>query len=135
MNIIPIPIPIFWKIPIYQYQYNYTDYRSSPIYVTNLLKLNFFFGTRLLGPKNFSERDQVDYLTVENLESSWNLEHLELECGPAQPNLFENVWLNKQFSFPYSQIPRECFKQELILSTCCFFLWSIKSLFYDTWCN
>ena len=37
---------------------------------------------------NFSKRDQVDYLTVVYFESSWNLENLELECGPAQPNLF-----------------------------------------------
>ena len=44
--------------------------------------------TRLLLPKNFSKRDQVDYLTVEYFESSWNLENLELEFGPAQPDLF-----------------------------------------------
>ena len=37
--------------------------------------------------------DQVDYLTIEYVESSRNLENLELECGPAQPNLF-NVYLH-----------------------------------------
>ena len=26
-------------------------------------------------------------LTVEYFESSWNLKNLELECGPAQPDL------------------------------------------------
>ena len=29
-----------------------------------------------------------DYLTFEYFESSWNLKNLELECGPAQPDLF-----------------------------------------------
>ena len=57
-----------------------------------LLKLNIFWkrkvlDTRLLWPNNFSRRDQVDYLTVEYFESSWNLENMELECGPAQPDL------------------------------------------------
>ena len=33
----------------------------------------------------------TDYLTVEYFESSWNLENLELECGPAQPDLFFNL--------------------------------------------
>ena len=61
--------------------------------VQNSLKLNFFFkrkvlDTRLLWPENFSTRDQVDYLIVGYFESSWNLENLELECGPAQPDLF-----------------------------------------------
>ena len=51
--------------------------------IQNSLKLNFF-----LWPKNFSKIDQVDYLTVEYFESSWNLENLELEGGPAQSDLF-----------------------------------------------
>ena len=42
-----------------------------------------------LAPKKISKKsDQVDYLTIEYFESSRNLENLELECGPAQPNLF-----------------------------------------------
>ena len=61
--------------------------------IQNSLKLNFFWkgkvlDTRLLWPKKFSKRYQADYLTVEYFESSWNLENLELECGPAQPDLF-----------------------------------------------
>ena len=34
------------------------------------------------------KRGQVDFFTIEYFESSRNLENLELECGPAQPNLF-----------------------------------------------
>ena len=52
--------------------------------------------TRLLWTKNFSKEkrgDLVDYLNVEYFESSWNLENLELESGPAQPNLF-NILLS-----------------------------------------
>ena len=59
--------------------------------------------TSRLWPKNFSKRDEVDYLTVEYFESSWNLENLELECGPAQPDLlglFSNQWSNLVGTFP-----------------------------------
>ena len=64
--------------------------------VQNSLKINFFFkrkvlDTRLLWPENFSTRDQVDYLIVGYFESGWNMENLELECGPAQPDLFVHV--------------------------------------------
>ena len=59
-----------------------------PKFVKTQLFLEVILDTRLLRPKDFSNRDQVDYLTVEYFEYSWNLENLELECGPAQPDLF-----------------------------------------------
>ena len=47
-----------------------------------------FLGPKFVKTQNFSTRYQVDYLTVGYFESSWNLEYLELECGPAQPDLY-----------------------------------------------
>ena len=45
-----------------------------------------FFDTKVLVKLSY----QVDYLNVKYFESNWNLENLELDCGPAQPNLFNN---------------------------------------------
>ena len=80
--------------------------------VQSSLKLNFFWkrkvlDTRRLWPKNFSKRDEVDSLTVEYFESSLNLENLELECGPAQPDLFSIfVWNTSSLIFYNDDISR-----------------------------
>ena len=60
----------------------FLSFVSLNLWLPNSLKLNFFWmrkvlDTRLLWPKNFSKRDQVDYLTVDTLSPvgtwrTWN---------------------------------------------------------------
>ena len=47
-------------------------------------------------------------MTVEYFESSWNLENLELECGPAQPDLsFYKVSKGLKLHGNLSQAPKD----------------------------
>ena len=43
-------------------------------------------------------------MTVGYLESSWNLENLELECGPAQPDLFSKFLLSGETIKTFARI-------------------------------
>ena len=76
---------------------------SLNLWLTISLKLNFFrkwkvLDTRILRPKNFSKRDQVDYLTVDTLSpvgtwKSWNssVALLSLTCYSVKVPLFNDL--------------------------------------------
>ena len=74
---------------------NYTFFLTLPL---TFWRSKRFWTIYFFDPKIWvKKRDQVDNLTIEYFESSRprpsrNLENLELECGPAQPNLSQLVF-------------------------------------------